>query len=179
VIRRVRPATVLLAAALAAALLAAACSGSPPSVLGASKDRSSATTSSSLPPGVGGTCSGYAPGVQGVVQTYCHGKAAIALDIDGAPSRMTGGSCTVTRGYYMLNAGVVVGPAFSGRKPDFVGMALPADDGNFTNGTISLVSGGHATPVARNTGWVAPDGKSGRFSGTAANGTAVKGSWSC
>ena len=176
---RVPPAAVLVAAALAVALPAVACSDSPPSALGASKDRSSATTSTPLPPGVGGTCSGYRPGVDGVVQTYCHGKAAIALDIDGASSHMTGGSCAESRGYYMLNAGVVVGPAFSGRKPDFVGMALPADEGDFTNGTISLVTDGNATPVASNTGWVASDGKSGRFSGTAANGVAVKGSWSC
>ena len=125
------------------------------------------------------SCSSYKAGRNGVVRTFCTGKATATITAGGATTLIKGGSCGKSGNYFTVNVGVVVGPGFKGTKPNYFGLDVPPTATAFSNAILSYTASGVSGYASTNSGTVAPDHKSGTFSGTDLQGTSVTGSFTC
>lgn len=123
---------------------------------------------------------GDAAGAEGVVRGFCDGPAVVEFEIDGVAGSIEGGECEESGGYFVVNAGTVVDASYVGDLPDYAGLLLPPDAGDFsgTDATLTINHGGQAVVLTQATG--SHDGASGTFEGTdLSTGTAVSGSFTC
>jgi hypothetical protein len=125
------------------------------------------------------SCSRYKAGRNGVVRTFCTGKATATITAGGATTVIKGGSCEKSGNYFTVNVGVVVGPGFKGAKPNYFGLDVPPTATAFTNAILSYTTSGVSGYASTNSGTVTPDHKSGTFSGTDLQGASVTGSFTC
>lgn len=123
---------------------------------------------------------GDAAGAEGVVRGFCDGPAVVEFEIDGVAGSIEGGECEESGGYFVVNAGTVVDTSYTGDLPDYAGLLLPLDAGDFTgtDATLTINHDGEAVVLTQATG--SHDGSSGTFEGTdVSTGTAVSGSFTC
>lgn len=116
------------------------------------------------------SCDGYTAGENDVIRTFCGGSATVDFEIGGNKGSIGGGECANSGGFFSVNAGVVVGPDFSGTAPDYAGFNLPEKDGDFSGPTVvaTITTGGETTIIQNVTGTHDADG--GSFEGTALEG---------
>jgi len=125
------------------------------------------------------SCSTYKGGRNGVIRTFCTGKATAKVTVGGVATVIKGGTCAKSGNYFTVNVGVVVGPGFKGPKPNYFGLDAPPKATTFTNAVLSYAVGGKGGYATSNSGTVAPNHKSGTFSGTDLQGASVSGSFTC
>jgi hypothetical protein len=90
--------------------------------------------------GGGGGCGDHEGGKGGVIRTFCDGSATARVDVGGADFEVGGGECQDAGDIVSFNAGVVIGPDFTGDKPDYVGANVPKADGAFTSDGLVTVT---------------------------------------
>jgi hypothetical protein len=159
-------------------LVAAACSALAAC---SRRDAGGASSADSHAPGttnakIAAPCSAYPAGAAGVIRTFCNGPAAATVIIAGRSHALSGGTCQSQDGLFTLNIGVVSGPDLAGPKPDYLGLTTQAA-GPFANAALSITVDGKVYAVTANTGQSGPKG--GSFSGVAATGETVSGSFNC
>ena len=125
------------------------------------------------------TCSSYKAGKNGVIRTFCSGRATATVTTAGTTTVIKGGTCGKSGPYFTINVGVVVSPTYKGAKPNYFGLDVPPTATSFTNAILSYAVGGVGGYATSNSGTVATNHKSGTFSGTDLNGHAVSGSFTC
>ena len=125
------------------------------------------------------TCSAYKAGKNGVIRTFCSGSATATVTAAGTTAVMKGGSCGKSGNYFTVNVGVVTSPNYKGSKPNYFGLDVPPTATSFTNAILSYAVGGAGGYATTNSGTVAPNHKSGTFSGTDLQGKTVSGSFTC
>jgi hypothetical protein len=124
-------------------------------------------------------CSSYKAGSNGVIRTFCGGKAVIKVTAGSGTTTIKGGTCGVSGGYFAVNAGVVIDSSFKGSKPNYFGLDAPPKATAFTNSILTYTINGTGGAVTKNTGTVAASHKSGTFTGTDLTGAPVSGSFTC
>jgi hypothetical protein len=125
------------------------------------------------------TCSAYQAGRNGVIRTFCSGSATATVTTAGTTTLIRGGTCGKSGSYFTVNVGVVVSPSYRGSKPNYFGLDVLPTAPTFTNAILSYAVGGAGGYATSNSGTVAPNHKSGTFSGTDLQGKAVSGSFTC
>ena len=123
---------------------------------------------------------GDAAGAEGVVRGFCDGPAVIEFEIDGVAGTIEGGECDESGGYFVVNAGTVVDSSFTGDLPDYAGILLPPEEGEFsgTDASLTINHAGEAVVLTQVTG--SHDATSGTFEGTdISTDAAVSGSFTC
>lgn len=125
------------------------------------------------------TCSAYKAGKNGVIRTFCSGKATATVTAGGTTTVIKGGSCGKSGSYFTVNVGVVVGSSYKKAKPNYFGLDVPPTATSFTNAILSYAVGGTGGYATSNNGTVASNHKSGTFSGTDLEGKTVSGSFTC
>jgi hypothetical protein len=156
----------LPAVAAALALLGGACGGG---------DSSPALTTAHA--GGAQACSDYTPGKDGIIQVFCDGSATAGLTIGSASTKLTGGSCTDSNGYYAINFGAVAGPDFTGDKPDYIGALFP--EGTTTAQAVTVRAGGQGGTLTKLSSTVSDDQKSVHIEGTTTAGDKVTADIAC
>jgi hypothetical protein len=129
-------------------------------------------------PKKGSSCTSYKAGNNGVIRTFCGGKAVITLTT-GTTTTIKGGTCGVSGGYFTVNSGVVIDSSFKGKKPNYFGLDAPPKATTFTNAILTYTVNGVGGAVTKNSGTVTANHKSGTFTGTDLTGTPVSGSFTC
>jgi hypothetical protein len=114
----------------------------------------------------GGACAGLTAGKDGVIRLWCDGTAKVTFDVGGTKGEIDGGTCSTEGGYFGVNAGVNIGPDFTGKKPDYAGFLMPTADGAFSGQSIvaSVNTGGAGYAIMQVTG--THGAKSGSLKGT-------------
>ena len=107
-------------------------------------------------------CVAYHAGEDGVIRTFCDGKATLHLMLGSAQRTIEGGSCDTFGRVFSLNFGVVAGSS-SPTKPDYVGLTVNAR-GAFTNAVLAIHQGGVGYVFPRNKGMIGAH--EGTFEGT-------------
>jgi hypothetical protein len=93
--------------------------------------------------------------------------------------RTPGGTCESSGGLWSVNAGVVMDPTSTGKRPDYFGGNFPLHSGDFSTADLAVNVGGKGYAV-KASGTLSSDRKSGRFSGKEVLGTtAVSGTFTC
>jgi hypothetical protein len=130
--------------------------------------------------GIGGGCSGYQAGSNGVIRTFCDGPGAVTVTLNGASRTLKGGSCEQAGPMFSFNLGVVTGAGAPKPYPDYVGLTAQGA-GKFSNAVLVLHLDGKSYLVSPNTGEA--DAKGGSFSGVARTAGApdvqVSGTFTC
>lgn len=123
------------------------------------------------------TCGGYTKGQHGVINVFCGGEAKAEGTIGGDHFSLHGGACVQGATFISVNVGILVGPDFTGRPPDYFGLVLKPSAGPFrdASATIDAVGTPHAITVS---GSLAEDLRSGKFTGTDGS-LPVSGTFSC
>jgi len=111
------------------------------------------------------TCGPFTRGAVGVLNAFCDGTASIKLTLAGEQHVLRGGSCSISKTLYTLNAGALLSPSDTRPPPDYVGMVSQVQDGPFTNAVLSTNLGGRSYALLQNTGEVSTAG--GTFAGMA------------
>lgn len=111
------------------------------------------------------TCGPFTRGAPGVLNAFCDGTATVTVTVADAQYVLRGGSCSISRTLYTLNAGALLSPSDTRTPPDYVGMVSQVQDGPFTNAVLSANLGGRSYVLGQNTGEVSAAG--GTFAGTA------------
>jgi hypothetical protein len=125
------------------------------------------------------TCSAYKAGKNGVIRTFCSGRAAATVTTAGTTTMMKGGTCGKSGNYFTVNVGVVVSSSYKGPKPNYFGLDVPPKATTFTDAVLSYAVSGVGGYATSNSGTVASNHKSGTFSGTDLQGKTVSGSFTC
>jgi len=125
------------------------------------------------------SCSAYKAGKNGVIRTFCTGKATATVTAGGTTTVIKGGSCAKSGNYLTVNVGVVTRTGFKGPKPNYFGLDVPPTATTFSNAILSYAVGGASGYATSNSGTVASNHKSGTFSGTDLEGKTVSGSFTC
>jgi len=171
--------TILLTATLVFA--AASCSSSSSKSSGATTTTKAASSGSGSSGGGSGSSCGSSDGKNGVIRSFCGGSASSSFTIGSTSGKLSGGHCGTTAGIgFSVNIGTVVGPAFTGTKPDYVGMVLPEKAGSFAspNALITLDYGGKGYVLSKVSG--TRTDKGGSFTATSVTDQAkVSGTFSC
>ncbi len=125
------------------------------------------------------TCSAYKAGKNGVIRTFCSGRASATVTTAGTTTVIKGGTCGKSGNYFTVNVGVVTSPSYKGAKPNYFGLDVPPTATSFTNGVLAYAVGGTGGYATSNSGTVTSNHKSGTFSGTDLQGKAVSGTFTC
>jgi hypothetical protein len=126
-----------------------------------------------------GSCGAYTAGKDGVVRTFCDGPATATFTVGGRTYRLKGGTCEASAGLWSVNIGVVIGPGFTGRTPDYLGLNVPLRGGTFSGADADANVGGKGYPL-KASGVLAADRGSGTFTGKEILGSAtVNGTFTC
>jgi hypothetical protein len=124
-------------------------------------------------------CSEY-EGQPSVIRVFCDGPAAAEVTIDGETHSISGGTCEEGGGYLSFNAGVVTGAGFEGDVPDYIGVNVPEEGGDFTDITVAVSFDGATYALAESSGTADVDAGIIEFSGTAmGEDTEISGSLDC
>ncbi|MCU1370288.1 MAG: hypothetical protein JWO77_1482 [Ilumatobacteraceae bacterium] len=83
-------------------------------------------------------------GKTGVIESFCTGPGTATFDIGGQAGSITGGECREQGGYWLFNAGTMRSSEYKGMLPDYVEVALAADNGKVASNTVtaSITTGG-------------------------------------
>src|ERR1700694_4961989 len=84
--------------------------------------------------------------------------------------RTPGGTCESSGGLWSVNAGVVMDPTSTGKRPDYFGGNFPLHSRDFSTADLAVNVGGKGCAV-KASGTLSSDRKSGRFSGKEVLGT--------
>lgn len=172
-----RTQAVRAAAVLSLALALAGCKG--PDAPSAAPAGSSRPTPAGTPKAVGGSCGAYTAGRNGVTQTYCDGTADIEVSLGGQKYELKNGSCQLLKDQMLINAGVITGPAFTGRQPDNFGVNLSPHAGPFSVTVVGMRLGGKQY-TGEISGTIAAGLKGGAFTGrTMSTMEAISGTFTC
>ena len=125
------------------------------------------------------SCAAYKAGRNGVIRTFCSGRATATVTTAGTTTLLKGGTCGKSGNYFTVNVGVVVGPGAKGPKPNYFGLDVAPTATSFTDAVLSYAVGGAGGYATSNSGTVASNHKSGTFSGTDLEGKTVSGSFTC
>ena len=128
----------------------------------------------------GGACAGLTAGKGGVIRLWCDGTAKVTFDVGGTKGEIDGGTCSTEGGYFSLNAGVNIGPDFTGKKPDYAGFLMPTANGAFSGQSVvaSIATGGTGDAIMHVTG--THDAKGGSLKGqTYADNKPVTATFTC
>lgn len=93
----------------------------------------------------GGSCGGMVPGQAGVVMTFCHGPATVAITLPDGTHTLRG-VCWSNNGKLEVDAGVTVGVDHRGPWPDYF-TSQPSAAAGASDGTVVAWIGGKETLV--------------------------------